>query len=201
MAEQGAVRFLPGAAGERALVARLCAGEEPAYRELYDAHAPRLRRLVGRMVGEPALADELVQETFIAAFRNLRGYRFEAALSTWLTRIAVHHALNAQRSRARRLAHARAEAFEASSHEPDPARQDLARRVMALVDRLDPPKRLAMLLVAEGHTAAEIAAITDEPRGTILSRLSRARAEVLEQAIAAGLTEAAALAGSTGEGA
>ena len=56
--------------------------------------------------------------------------------------------------------------------------RDLARKAMAVLDKMDPPKRVALLLHAQGHTVSEIAEICGEPRGTILARLSRGRAEL-----------------------
>jgi DNA-directed RNA polymerase specialized sigma24 family protein len=58
---------------------------------------------------------------------------------------------------------------------------------MALLDEMEPPKKLALLLQAEGYSVAEIAEIAGEPRGTILARLSRSRAELSLRMAAAGL--------------
>ena len=58
---------------------------------------------------------------------------------------------------------------------------------MAILDRMDPWKKLALLLQAEGYTVAEIAEISEEPRGTILARLSRSRAELSLRMAEAGL--------------
>jgi DNA-directed RNA polymerase specialized sigma24 family protein len=54
---------------------------------------------------------------------------------------------------------------------------------------MDPSKKVALLLQAEGYSVAEIAEISNEPRGTILARLSRSRAELSMRVAAAGLTE------------
>ena len=65
--------------------------------------------------------------------------------------------------------------------------RDLARKVMGILDQMDPSKKLALLLQAEGSSVAEIAEISEEPRGTILARLSRSRAELSLRMSAAGL--------------
>jgi len=58
---------------------------------------------------------------------------------------------------------------------------------MGILDQMDPSKKLALLLQAEGYSVAEIAEISDEPRGTILARLSRSRAELSLRMSEAGL--------------
>ena len=84
------------------LLRRLRAGDDDAFRELYAAHAPRLLRLLQRMLGDRALAEDVVQETFIAIFQSVGSYRGEARLSTWITSIGLRRAQNAQRGRERR---------------------------------------------------------------------------------------------------
>jgi RNA polymerase sigma-70 factor (ECF subfamily) len=181
---------MPGTqTGERALVARLGAGDEAAFRELYEAQAPRLLRLLLRLLrGDRPLAEEVLQESFIAAFRGIAGYRSEAPLGVWLARIVVRHGLNAIREKGRREAREPRLPDEPQPQD-DPIRRDLARRALGLVDALDEPKRVTMLLFAEGHTAAEIGEILGEPRGTILARLWRTRTELAERAADAGLLD------------
>src|ERR671937_1242755 len=82
---------------EPALIARVLAGDRVAGRELYDAYAPRVYRLVFRLAGDAELAREFTQETFIRAFGQLGRFRGDAALSTWLHRIAVTVASNGMR--------------------------------------------------------------------------------------------------------
>src|SRR5437763_5986250 len=82
------IAFLPGAAGERALIARLVAGDELAYRECYEMHAPRTLRVLLRMLGDRAKAEDVLQETFVAAFKKIGQFRGDAQLGTWITGIA-----------------------------------------------------------------------------------------------------------------
>src|SRR5918911_4572117 len=82
---------------EPALIARVLAGDRVAGRELYDAHAPRVYRLLYRLAGDAELAREFTQETFIRAFGQLDRFRGDAALSTWLHRIAVSVVCNGMR--------------------------------------------------------------------------------------------------------
>lgn len=188
MAVRDRIAFLGGAIGERALIARLVAGEDQAYRECYELHAPTLMRIILRVVRHRFLAEEVIQETFIAAFQSIGSFRGEARLVTWLTGIGVRRALNALRGESRRAKNLPATSLE-EAHSPTPrlAERDMTQKVLGLLDTMDAPKKLALLLQAEGYTAVEIAELTQEPRGTILSRLARARAELAQLAAAAGL--------------
>lgn len=182
------VLFFPGEIGERVLRSRLVAGEDAAYRECYQQHAPKLMRLLTGILRSKARAEEVVQETFIAAFRTIATFRGEATLSAWLARIATNRAYNTIRDDARAKRTAPPAGDEPiSQFEPCVEGRDLARKVLAVLDNMDPPKRLALLLQAEGYTVAEIAEISREPRGTILARLSRSRAELSLRMVQAGL--------------
>ncbi|HEY3446062.1 MAG TPA: sigma-70 family RNA polymerase sigma factor [Myxococcales bacterium] len=193
MEKRVAIAFLPGAAGERALLSRLTAGEDEAFRECYELHAASLMRILVRLVRNRAVAEEILQETFIAAFKSVGSFRGETRLSTWLTGIALRRGFNAIRGESRRMKNTPPSPESGPSPEPWLADRDLTRKVLAVLDEMEPEKRAALLLQAEGYTAAEIAQMSDEPRGTILSRLARARAELAQRAAAAGLSDPSAL--------
>jgi RNA polymerase sigma-70 factor (ECF subfamily) len=202
MTSEPPISYLPGSPGDRALVARLLAGEEPAYRECYRAHAPRAYALLVRILRDRHAAEEILQETFIAAFDKIGQYRGQARLSTWINEIAIRRALNALRERGRRLpsdGRGCEEATDAGG-ETRLVRRDLARRMLDLMDRLSEDQRVALLLAAEGYTAAEIAGLTDAPRPTVLARLARGRARLLTLAADSGLVAADAAAEEPGRG-
>jgi RNA polymerase sigma-70 factor, ECF subfamily len=182
------ILFLPGTIGERALRARLVAGEDAAYRECYQQHAAKLLRILSGILRNTARAEELLQETFIAAFRSIAGFRGDVALGTWLARIATNLAYNAIRDDARVKRTAPAFGEEPRTClEPHVEGRDLARRVLVVMGQMDSAKRAALLLFAEGYSVAEIGEISGEPRGTILARLSRGRAELSLRMAEAGL--------------
>jgi RNA polymerase sigma-70 factor (ECF subfamily) len=183
--------FLPGSAGDRALVARLVAGEEVAYRECYRIHAPRIFALLLRILRDRPRAEEILQETFLAVFGNIGRYRAQARLGTWIHEIAIRRALNALRDDSRRLPAGGQPCDDQGepSGESRLASRDLARRMLALMDRLPDEQRAALLLAAEGYTAAEIATLTNAPRATVLARLARGRARLLALATGTGVVE------------
>ena len=180
--------FLPGEIGDRALRTRLIAGEDNAYRECYELHAPKLLRLLTGILRNKARAEEVLQETFIAAFRSIARFRGEVSIATWLLRIATNRAYNTIRDESRVKRTAPPPEEEPSlGLEPQVEGRDLARKVMGILDQMDPAKKLALLLQAQGYTVAEIAELSSEPRGTILARLSRSRAELSLRMAEAGL--------------
>jgi RNA polymerase sigma-70 factor (ECF subfamily) len=84
------------------LVERCRSGDLAAFEELYRAHAGKLFSVACRMLGNPADAEDLLQEIFLSAHRKLDGFRGESALGTWLYRLATNHCLDYLRSRAAR---------------------------------------------------------------------------------------------------
>ena len=78
---------------DRELIARVLAGEAAAERALYDRHVDRVYRLAYRLAGDPDLAMDFTQDTFIRAFDRLASYRGDAAFSTWLTAVAFRSAV------------------------------------------------------------------------------------------------------------
>ena len=100
--EQSGPPVAATAADERALLTRLREGDAAAYESLVHAHGGRLLALARRLLGNEEDARDVVQETLLAAFRSLGGFKGEARLSTWLHRIAANAALMKLRSRRRR---------------------------------------------------------------------------------------------------
>jgi RNA polymerase sigma factor (sigma-70 family) len=182
------ILFFPGEIGERALRTRLAAGEDAAYRDCYQHYAPRLMRLLMGILHNKARSEEILQDTFIAAFRSVSRFRGEVSISSWLARIATNRAYNVIRDESRQKRTAPPPGEDAVSRfEPQVEGRDLARKVIGILDQMEPSKKLALMLQAEGYSVAEIAEISDEPRGTILARLSRSRAELSLRMAEAGL--------------
>ncbi len=80
---------------------RLRAGEESAWGELHREHYPRLWSSVQRILNNPTLADDVVQEAFIKAHRDIKRFAGQSQLGTWLYRIAVNQALDTIRKKQR----------------------------------------------------------------------------------------------------
>lgn len=165
---------------EPRLIARVVAGDRIAARELYDAHAPRVYRLVYRLTGDGELAQEFTQETFIRAFSHLDGFRGDSALSSWLHRIAVSVTMNGMR-KVKRFREREADLEDAAAigtTVPD-AEPDLKAQLAKAIDDLPEIYRTTLIMHdVEGYTHTEIAAVLGVAEGTCKSRLAVARAKL-----------------------
>jgi RNA polymerase sigma-70 factor (ECF subfamily) len=170
-----------GRAAELRLVERCRAGELGAFEELYRAHAGRLYALSVRMLGNTADADDQLQEIFLSAHRKLDSFRGEAALGTWLYRLAMNQLLDFVRSRAARAGQL-TDGLDDATTLADATGHKLADRA---IDRIDLERAIAEL--PEGCRAAfllhdvdglehkEIADVLGIAEGTSKSQVHKAR--------------------------
>jgi RNA polymerase sigma-70 factor (ECF subfamily) len=174
------LEYLPlGAMAEKELVAGLCRGEAASYRHLYDRFAPRLHRILLRIFADPQLASDAVQASFLIVFQKVGSFDGRASLLTWLTRIAINEAHGLRKKNARRPTLSITDEVHPRTPEQEHGERELSRQLQLLLKALPEEKRTALLLFeVEGFSVQEIADITGEPRGTVLARLSRTRAEL-----------------------
>ena len=165
---------------ERALIARILDGDRVAGRQLYEAHAARVHRLVYRLCGDAELAQDFTQDTFVRAFDQLSRFRGEAAFGTWIHRIAVTVTLNGMR-KVKRI-RSRTENIEDT---PDLAARpmgfsgDLKLRLYSAIDALSEKLRPVFVMHdVEGYTHEEIAGVLGIPVGTSKARLFDARTKL-----------------------
>ncbi|MBL8635323.1 MAG: sigma-70 family RNA polymerase sigma factor [Myxococcales bacterium] len=177
------IDYLPlGTVAERELVAGLCRGESASYRQLYDRFSPRVYRLLLRLFADPQLASDALQAAFLIVFQKIDRFDGRSSLLTWVTRIAINEA-HAQRKKSARKPPAQKEELHGPRN-PEEAHGDkeLQLKLASLLKGLPEEKRTALLLFeVEGFSVQEIAEITGEPRGTVLARLSRTRAELQKE--------------------
>ncbi|MGE8258097.1 MAG: RNA polymerase sigma factor [Stenotrophomonas sp.] len=169
---------------DRALVVAIIDGSQAAFAQLVQVHQRTCAHVIGRMVGDRDQVADLLQETFLAVFRQLHRFRFESSLRTWVSRVAYTTAL--QHLRRRRLEMQWMVAVEVpeelgiGDEGPGPAELSEAlqagRQLGAALERLTPPQRLIVgLHYLEDFDLAEIEQVTGMARGTIKSHLYRAR--------------------------
>jgi RNA polymerase sigma-70 factor (ECF subfamily) len=154
-----------------------------AFEALYREHSGRVYALCLRMSGDPGLAGDLAQESFLHAWQRLGSFRGESLFSTWLHRITVNVVLGEQRSRSRRearvvgdgeLALERAER-PGRAGVADPSRGRAADLERAIASLPKEARRVLVLHDVEGYRHPEIAAMTGRSVGTCKSQLHRAR--------------------------
>ncbi len=164
-------------AGLTPLVRRAQAGDADAFGGVYRACVGRVHCLCLRLAGDPARAEELVQDVFVRAWEALPGFRGESAFTTWLHRLAVNVVLATRRAELRRerrvLPVEDPTLLERDDTAPvmlDPL--DLERAVAAL-----PPgaRTVFVLHDLEGYPHAEIARLAGIAEGTAKAQLFRAR--------------------------
>jgi RNA polymerase sigma-70 factor (ECF subfamily) len=166
-----------------ALVAAIQAGDPQAERQFYDRHVDRVYRLAYRVAGRADLADDFTQETFIRAFERLGSFRGEAALSTWLHRIALSVSYNGMRSQSRfdrsdslDMVGGGDEAVALPATGAPAADPDLRERLRSAIEALPAGCRSVFLMHdVEGFTHEEIGATLGVATGTSKAQLFRAR--------------------------
>ncbi|HEX5052227.1 MAG TPA: sigma-70 family RNA polymerase sigma factor [Planctomycetota bacterium] len=144
------------------------------------AHAPRLRRLVHRLLGWPAGGtdvDDVVQEVLLAAWRHRDSFRGEATLSTWLVRIAVRKAQNHARAAAvrRRLFGWWSDADAVARTPADADHDRLAATQLAMHRLAHRDREVLVLRYLEQREIPQIAELLGCSRTAVDARLSRAR--------------------------
>ena len=164
------------ASPEAALVVLAQAGSDAAFEELVRRRQDAVRGLLRRMSGDLALGDDLAQETFMRAWKNLRRLREPAAFGTWLRQIAVNIWLQHARRKRIPMDALVQEEIAIDSDAPDVTRRVDLERALA---RLRPPERLCVVLAyAEEMSHGEIARVTKMPLGTVKSHISRGAARL-----------------------
>ena len=180
--------FLPEADTDLALLARAREGDPDAFRRLVERFEDVVAGVVVGMLGPGAEADDVGQETFIRFYRSMQTFRGDAALGTYLTRIAMNLSLNALKRRKRTsrrflriddgaASRSHSETIPAPAPLPDGEviRNDRERAVRTAIETLDDKHRpIVVLRMIQGMSTRETAQALGVPEGTVLSRLSRA---------------------------
>ena len=173
---------------DHALVVRVQQGDKKAFDLLVLKYQLRLSKLVSRFLRNQSDVPDVVQESFIKAYRALPNFRGESAFYTWLYRIAINTAKNhlvaqSRKSPANSIDVQDAEDYGASEwlkEYASPEREALAAELevtihQAISDLPDDLREAISLREIEGLSYEEIAAVMDCPVGTVRSRIFRAR--------------------------
>jgi RNA polymerase sigma-70 factor (ECF subfamily) len=166
------------------LLDRARQGDLDAFNDLVVVYQDLLYALVVRMVPDRDQASDAVQEAFFSAYRNMEGFR-GGSVRSWLSRIAINAAMDAQRLKKRRPADPYPELEDDTWQPPadpsaDPVTSSLtAERHRALnraLAQITDDQRTAIVLYdVEGYDYAEIAGLTGVSVGTVKSRIHRGR--------------------------
>ncbi len=166
------------AAQEAELLARVVEGDHEAFTQIMRNHEDRVFSVCLRIMGNRDQALDATQETFLTTFRKAEQFKGNAALGTWIYRIAVNTCYDLLRRQKRRKTDPMPEHLDPTDHSAEDAVDSAALRpeIRAALAALPADFRSAVVLSdIEGMSLPEIAEILDIPVGTVKSRVFRGR--------------------------
>ena len=167
-----------GDVADGVLVERVLRGDSRAFDTLVRRHDRRAFTLAYRLLGHREDAEDVLQESFVAALEALDRFDVTRPFGPWLYRIVVNRSLNARKSRARRSTELLPEDAPARTPSPERAAQaaETRRRVLAAMAQLPERPRVVMTMIElEGFSGPEVAEILGIPEGTVRWHLHSAR--------------------------
>jgi RNA polymerase sigma-70 factor (ECF subfamily) len=165
-----------------ALVIAVRGGSELAFNRLVDRHQQAVRMFLWRLLGNEADADDMAQETFLAAWRHARSFRGDASVRAWLCGIAWRKAKGAQRSWARQRSRDAEHHVRVSSEDRGAATMEDRLAVRRALQTLSLEQRAAVTLcLVCGFSHAEAAAVLGMPLGTVKSHVLRGRERLVKE--------------------
>ena len=154
---------------EGELLERIARGDEAALESLYRVWYPRLTRFVLRIVRDPGLVEEVINDVFLVIWRSAAAFRGDSHASTWILGIAYRRALK----RARQRRPAPSELADGPGPEDVPSRRFELEGCLA---QLNPEQRATVELTYYfGYSYREIAEIMKCPENTVKTRMFHAR--------------------------
>ncbi|MDP6958854.1 MAG: sigma-70 family RNA polymerase sigma factor [Planctomycetota bacterium] len=175
---------------DRELVHLSQQGNQDAFNELVQRHQEKVLNSVYRFSSHWGDAQDIAQRTFLNAWKNISKFKGDSAFSTWLYRIAFNQSISFRREKGRhRAATIHAEDGEKGidpGYDADPAapieateKERQVHQVLALLEEED--RKIIVLKDLKDLSYDEIASILEIPKGTVRSRLHRARLQVKEK--------------------
>jgi RNA polymerase sigma-70 factor, ECF subfamily len=155
-------------------IAKLQNGDPESFRNFVDNHQQDIARFLWRFTKCPSELDDLVQTTFIEAYRSLKSYRGDASISFWLrtiaTRVGFRYWKHAAKSPKTSLNSIDEQSSDSSVHRDDIQELEFLMQRLAANDRL-----VLMLHYAEGYSMEEVASLTKSSRAAVKMRVFRAK--------------------------
>ncbi|MEZ6086850.1 MAG: RNA polymerase sigma factor [Pirellulaceae bacterium] len=187
----------PSIETDESLIRMTLAGEASAFDRLVHRHAPRLLTMIRGQVRDPEDAEDLMQETLAQAYFKLDTFAGKSSFFTWLYRIAFNRNITKRRKRRLETTHDRIALDQTSPPEDSapPIDQSMtehenAEALWQAINHLDAERRTVLVLRdMQGLDYHEIAELLSIPKGTVRSRLHRARIELRETLIRKGFID------------
>lgn len=165
------------------VIERILNGNPELFRIIVERYQSSVAGVVKGMLGDCTEADDVGQETFIRLYNSLKDYRGDAALKTYLTRIAMNLSLNELKKR-KRYSNTTVSLDSGINYNPGiemstSERKENMEIIQKAIDLLEPRQKSVFIMrVVEGYSTIETAKALKIPLGTVLSRLSRATEEM-----------------------
>lgn len=164
---------------DEVLLTAVARGDQDALRTLYERHAAVMLRLIRRLTSSPGIAEEILQEAWLAAWRSAPSFRGDSSIRSWLLGVARRQAHN----RLRRVSPTLVDLDQAIDvADPQPGVEDqvlanaeqqrVAEAIRALPEHL---RDVLVLALVEELPYQDVSAVLDIPVGTVKSRMSHAR--------------------------
>ncbi|SHK32454.1 RNA polymerase sigma factor [Hymenobacter psychrotolerans] len=176
------------------LVERCRLGDRRAQAEIYKRYSKAMFNASLRITGDYAEAEDVLQEAFLSAFRELHSYKGDSSFGSWLKRIVINKSINCLRNRRLQLVPLGEQHDAAGTETADfgPENEEMHWRadvVRRCVQELPDGYRVVLsLYLLEGYDHAEIAGVLGITESTSKSQYSRARKKLLELARQRGLS-------------
>ncbi|MCC7250966.1 sigma-70 family RNA polymerase sigma factor [Hyphomicrobium sp.] len=176
---------------DRVLIERIARGDREALKDIYGRHHMRIYRFLVRMTGNEGMAEDIMNEVFLAAWQGASRYEGRSAPLTWLLSIAHNKAASRMRKRqaATALLDAAADVADLADT-PDivAQKEDKGRLIRQCMDALSSEHRTIVDLVYyQERSVAEAAEILGIPEGTVKTRMFHARKKLSELLAARGV--------------
>lgn len=159
------------------LIRAAAKGDHVAFAQLVRAHQGQVWRFLSHLLGDPSLAEDVTQETFLKVYKKLDSFQFRSRFSTWVLAIARNAGVDALRRNRRKRVDLDVDQLDDPLARSSPTRLELETAIASLAPKL----REAFLLVeVMGLSYDEVARILGVPIGTVKSRLYHARRHLVE---------------------
>ncbi|MCP4230063.1 MAG: sigma-70 family RNA polymerase sigma factor [bacterium] len=168
--------------GDYELVQRVIGGDEAAFEELVRDNQRMVYSLALRMLRNPTAAEDVAQEAFIKAYRNLEMFRSDGKFSTWIYRITYNAAIDHIRKRKDEVELADWDgASDTDTPEENVISRETSQRVREALKRISPEyRRVLELFYFSGKKYREVAEIMDLPINTVKTYIYRGKKELLK---------------------
>lgn len=162
------------------LLERSMAGDSTAQFRLYELYVDAMYNVVLRLVGHREEAEDVLQDTFVDAFKNLHSFKYKSSFGAWIKRIAINKSINHIKVKRIQLAPLEDHAYYLTEEKEEPKSYNIEKVKNAISKLPNGFKQIFSLYLFEGYTHKEIAEILDISEATSKSQYHRAKKKLIE---------------------